>query len=255
MVALRKPNGRVRAYVVGDVFRRLVGRVLAQHFAPHLQEACLPFQYGLSTRSGTEAVSRLLRAAAEADPRATILSVDAVGAFDHVSRQAMLGALAANPALQPLLPYARQFYAEPSSYTWYDDVGVAHEVLQAEGGEQGDPLMPALHSLAQHPALADTQALLSEGEPCLRSWTTSTSSPPLSVSSVSGLSLLPFKLLCGSTPAYSCTPAKPGFGTQQARNPQTSPTSSAIRRILSGLGLVPPRRPARVQRPGLAPGA
>ena len=164
MVALRKPNGRVRALVVGDVFRRLVGRVLAQHFAPRLQEACLPFQYGLSTRSGTEAVSRLLRAAAEADPRATILSVDAVGAFDHVSRQAMLGALAANPALQSLLPYARQFYAEPSSYNWYDDAGVAHEVLQAEGGEQGDPLMPALHSLAQHPALADTQALLSEGE-------------------------------------------------------------------------------------------
>ena len=53
MVALRKPNGRVRALVVGDVFRRLVGRVLAQHFAPRLQEACLPFQYGLSTRSGT----------------------------------------------------------------------------------------------------------------------------------------------------------------------------------------------------------
>ena len=76
----------------------------------------------------------------------------------------MLGALAANPALQPLLPYARQFYAEPSSYTWYDDAGVAHEVLQAEGGEQGDPLMPALYSPAQHPALAGTQALLSEGE-------------------------------------------------------------------------------------------
>ena len=31
MVALRKPNGRVRALVVGDVFRRLVSRALAQH--------------------------------------------------------------------------------------------------------------------------------------------------------------------------------------------------------------------------------
>ena len=46
-------------------------------------------------RSGTKAVSRLLRAAAEADPRATNLSVDAVGAFDYVSRQATLSALAA----------------------------------------------------------------------------------------------------------------------------------------------------------------
>ena len=60
--------------------------------------------------------------------------------LDHVSRPAMLGALAANPALQHLLPYARQFHPEPSSYTWYDDAGV--EVLQAEGGEQGDPILP-----------------------------------------------------------------------------------------------------------------
>ena len=114
LVALRKPNGRVRALVVGDVLRRLVGRVLAQHFAPHLQAACMPYQYGLSTRVGTEAVSRLLRAATEASPRATVLSVDAVGAFDHVSRGSMLDALHGHPELQPLLPFARQFYRGPA---------------------------------------------------------------------------------------------------------------------------------------------
>ena len=91
LVALRKPNGRVRALVVGDVLRRLLGRALAQHFAPHFQSACLPHQFGLSTRVGTEAVNRLLRAATEANPRATVLSVDAVGAF--VARGAMLDAL------------------------------------------------------------------------------------------------------------------------------------------------------------------
>ena len=64
---------------------------------------------------------RLLRAATEACPRATVLSVDAVGAFDHVSRAAMLGALHARPQLQPLRPFARQFYAAPSAFTWYDD--------------------------------------------------------------------------------------------------------------------------------------
>ena len=50
-----------------------------------------------------------------------MLSVDAVGAFDHVSRGAMLTALYARPELQPLLPFARQFYADPSTYTWYDN--------------------------------------------------------------------------------------------------------------------------------------
>ncbi|CAE7242891.1 unnamed protein product [Symbiodinium sp. CCMP2592] len=164
LVALQKPNGRVRALVVGDVLRRLVGRVLAQHFAPRLQQACMPHQFGLSTRSGTEAVSRLLRAATEASPRATVLSVDAVGAFDHVSRGAMLTALHARPELQPLLPFARQFYADPCTYTWYDDDGRAHDISQGEGGEQGDPLMPALYALAQHEALCDLHSQLQDGE-------------------------------------------------------------------------------------------
>ena len=59
----------------------------------------MPYQYGFSTRVGTEAVSRLLRATtAEASLRATVLSVDAVGPFDHLARGSMLDALHGNPA-------------------------------------------------------------------------------------------------------------------------------------------------------------
>ena len=39
-----------------------------------------------------------------------------------------------------------------------------HSVTQAEGGEQGDPLMPALFSLGQQPALQAVQAQLQPGE-------------------------------------------------------------------------------------------
>ena len=156
----------MRALVVGDVLRRLTGRVLAQTYATQLQQACLPFQFGLSTRAGTEALARVLKVATELDPRATVLSVDAAGAYDHVSRGAMLEALHARPELQPLLPYARQFYATPSSYTWVDDSGTSHTVSQGEGGEQGDPLMPGLYSLAVHAALQEVQA--GHGRPARR---------------------------------------------------------------------------------------
>ena len=139
-----------------------VARTLAQQFAPAFEAACLPRQYGLSTRAGTEAVIRLLRPATEADARATVLSVDAVGAFDHVARQSMLNALLEWPDLRPLLPYARQFYAAPSSCTWYDGLGAAHDIVQGEGGEQGDPLMPALFAI--QPALRETEGLLQDGE-------------------------------------------------------------------------------------------
>ena len=52
-----------------------------------------------------------------------------------------------------VLPFVRQFYGSPSTYWWDDDEGVTHEIVQGEGGEQGDPLMPALYALGQHKAL------------------------------------------------------------------------------------------------------
>ena len=91
----------MRALVVGDVLRRFTGRVLAQTYATQLQQACPPFQFGLSTRAGTEALARVLKVATELDPRATVPSVDAAGAYDHVSNGAM-EALHARPRLQPL---------------------------------------------------------------------------------------------------------------------------------------------------------
>ena len=76
----------------------------------------------------------------------------------------MFAALRHDPKLQALLPFVRQFYGRQSEYYWYDDEGDLHIVLQGEGGEQGDPLMPALFSIGQHPALVAVQALLKEGE-------------------------------------------------------------------------------------------
>eukprot|EP00439_Symbiodinium_sp_Y106_P059556 s1908_g8.t1 len=48
---------------------------------------------------------KLLHTATALAARATVLSVDAVGAYDHVSRQG----LRSRPALAPLLPFACQF--------------------------------------------------------------------------------------------------------------------------------------------------
>ena len=103
-------------------------------------------------------------AATQIDPRATVLSIDGVGAFDHVSRKSMLGSLRRLPRASACLPFVRLFYGQPSKYLWHDDAGVAHSVHQAEGGEQGDPLMPALFAMGQHPALEEVQAILQEGE-------------------------------------------------------------------------------------------
>jgi hypothetical protein len=100
----------------------------------------------------------------DTSPDLVLISLDGVGAFDHVERKAMFEKLLAQPSLQSLVPYVRTWYGRQSCFLWRDDDGVVHEVLQGEGGEQGDPLMPALYALAQHDALVKAQANLHEDD-------------------------------------------------------------------------------------------
>ena len=58
-----------------------------------MKRATSPFQYALSTRAGCECIAHALQAITEMNPDATILSVDGIGAFDLVSRGAMLQGL------------------------------------------------------------------------------------------------------------------------------------------------------------------
>ena len=59
----------------------------------------------------------------------------------------MLGKLYRTPTLRALLPFVCLFYGRASEYLWMDDAGNQRTVRQGEGGEQGDPLMPALYAL------------------------------------------------------------------------------------------------------------
>lgn len=49
-------------------------------------------------------------------------------------------------------------------HLWTDDDGQTHEVVQGEGGEQGDPLMPALFALGMHDGLREAKARLLPNE-------------------------------------------------------------------------------------------
>ena len=61
LTALVKPAGGVRGIVVGDVFRRLVARTVAQQMGPAVEKATAPFQYALSTRAGCECIGHALQ--------------------------------------------------------------------------------------------------------------------------------------------------------------------------------------------------
>ena len=129
-----------------------------------VEAACAPFQFALSTRAGVDCVGHAVRVMTETNPDATLLSIDGVGAYDHVLRSAMMAKLLEVPGLRPLLPFVRSIYSQPSRYVWRDEAGDLHEIRQHEGGEQGDPLMPLLFSLAIHNALLEAKLEMLDGE-------------------------------------------------------------------------------------------
>ena len=74
----------------------------------------------LRNTPGADSLVHALASAVELDPEATVLSVDGVGAFDNVSRRAMLDALRAVTGANRCLPFVRLFYASASEFVWHD---------------------------------------------------------------------------------------------------------------------------------------
>ena len=167
LTALQKKDGGVRGIATGTTFRRLVAKSVAKQFSKDVEAACAPFQFALSTRAGVDCVGHAVRSITEMDQHATLLSIDGVGAYDHVFRSSILKKLKEVPALQPMLPLVRAVYSQPSRYWWQDESGHRHEIQQHEGGEQGDPLMPLLFSLAIHNALEEAKREMVDGEELL----------------------------------------------------------------------------------------
>ena len=88
--------------------------------------------YALSTKTGGECIAHSLQALIDVDPRTTLLSIDGIGAFDLISRGAMLDDLRSVAGGDSVLPSVVQFYGNPSSYLWDDDDGETHKIRQGE---------------------------------------------------------------------------------------------------------------------------
>ena len=142
LTALNKPDGGVRGIVVGDIFRRLVAKTMAKQMAKKAEKATAPFQYALSTKAGWECIAHILQALTDLDANTTVVTIDGVGAYDLISRNAMMEGILKMEDGDRILPFVRCFYGSPSTYLWEDEMGVSQEIPQGEGGEQGDPLIP-----------------------------------------------------------------------------------------------------------------
>ena len=103
ITALRKADGGVRVIVVGGV---------AKQIAIGSRET--PFQCTLTTKAGCESVTHILQSLTDQYERASIVSIDEVGAYDFISGNVLLEGLATVPKGDKLLPFVRHFYGSPS---------------------------------------------------------------------------------------------------------------------------------------------
>ena len=107
-----KPDGGVRGTVVGDILRRLVARTTAQQVSTEAEAATALFQYAPSTRAGCECVAYFMGALTDFNPEATVVSIDATGAHDIISRNAVLEGLLQVENGDQVLPFMRNFYGQ-----------------------------------------------------------------------------------------------------------------------------------------------
>ena len=130
-------NGGVRGIATGTSFRCVVSKTLARQFITVVEETCAPFHpLGLA-----QIVSCWERDV-----------VETLGSSE-------------SPLL---LPFVSAAYTEPTRYKWHE--GHRCDIEQHEGGEQGDPMMPLLFSLAIHNALAAVKKSWKPERCCSRFW-------------------------------------------------------------------------------------
>ena len=142
----------------------LFARTISKQIMKEAEDATAPHQHAFGTKVGCECVSHILQSSTDEDEYATVVSVDGIGAYDTISRRAMLQGVMWVPSGDRVLPFLKQFYSSPSVCVWEDVMGTQHEVTQGEGGEQGDPPMPILFCLGQHRTLTAVEGRLKVGE-------------------------------------------------------------------------------------------
>ena len=189
MTALSRKDGGVRGIATGTSFRRLVAKSLAMLFGAEAERVCVPFQFALSTRAGTDCVGHAVRLATDLDPRATVLSIDGVGAYDHVGAGQCWPIFLLVESLRGLLPTFGQHMLNHRAVIGKTIGRVRHPTTRRRG---------ARRSIDATAFLDDVCALLAQ--------------------SGHGRSTSCRRKNCSPQQASGCTLARPEHGTEQVRS-------------------------------------
>ena len=161
LIAMRKPNGKLRPLACGSVLRRLAAKGVCRPMATELRAAGGERQYGIGRKAGTEVMHKVLTILSEARPKHAFLSFDAKNAFNSMHRSAVRRAFAGTP----LGKVTGVWYGQSTEHRYWDSKGRYWKVGAARGLDQGCPLSPGLFSAALAPCLREILSRLQQLDP------------------------------------------------------------------------------------------
>ncbi|OXA61805.1 RFX-like transcription factor daf-19 [Folsomia candida] len=157
LTALLKKTGGIRPVAVGNVWRRLLAKIVVNRITPNLVEYLSPHQLGVGVKGGAEAgahAARIFFNASHHTPQA-FLKMDftpierrlflKMDAFNEIRRDVLLNII--REKYPEYFPFIAQCHS-PSTL-FYGTTAIP----SLRGCQQGDPLGPALFSLVVHPIL------------------------------------------------------------------------------------------------------
>ncbi|KAL0860637.1 hypothetical protein ABMA27_009987 [Loxostege sticticalis] len=148
LCALTKKDGSVRPIAIGSTFRRLASKICCRHILPSLESKFQPIQLGFGSKGGCEAAVHACRTYLQNSNNKIIIKLDVKNAFNSVDRNTMLSEV--KKVAPNIYPYIWQCYSCPSNLLYQ-----SHTILSSVGCQQGDPLGPAIFSLAIHPIISE----------------------------------------------------------------------------------------------------
>ena len=152
--AIPKPDDSHRPVAAGETLRRIVGKCLASEAKEELAEVFGATQMGVGRKMGCEAIVHAVRAwlaRNSSHPDKCIVTLDLSNAFNAVDRPAVLEAVRRwHPSWAPWADFC---YRSQSNLLLGGE-----RIHSSRGVQQGDPLGPALFSLAIHAHVLEAKA-------------------------------------------------------------------------------------------------
>ena len=135
-------NPGTRPIGVGEVLRRIVGKIISHHSANEIKEAAGPLQTCAGHGAGAEAAIHSMRKVFESEGTDAILLIDASNAFNCLNRSVALHNIQITCPM--IANYLVNTYRHPSRLF----IAGGKEILSQEGTTQGDPLAMPFYSLS-----------------------------------------------------------------------------------------------------------